>query len=435
MRKKQPAGTWRLIAAASIGNALEWFDLVVFGFVAPTVARAFFPHEDAVAGLLMTFGAFGLSYVARPVGALWLGGFADRHGRQRALTLSIALMCLGTLLIALTPTYAQIGLLAPCLLVVARLLQGLSAGGEFGAATALLIEHLPARRGFMGSWQVASQGASTVLASACGVLLDSVPVTSPAYEWAWRMPFVFGLLIAPIGLYIRNRLPLDDAPVTNQRLDLPLMQILREQKTAILYAIALMMGSTSASYVLVYLPTYVKSVLHAPAASGYWSTFGAGLLLTVLPPFVGSLSDRFGRLAVMMPSGLVLFVSSLPLFVLLGSNYSITLLIAVTLWVALWKAAYFGGLPAMLAERFPPEVRASGLNIVVSIGAPVFGGFAPVVLTALAACGVRSAPGVYLSAMAGVSVFAMLILKSRAGERDRERPPHRSQILFDVDRS
>lgn len=415
--QRLPQGTWKLIAAASIGNALEWFDLAVYGFVAPIIARQFFPGGDPMAGLLLAFGTFGLSYVARPIGAVWLGALADRRGRKVALTWSIALMSVGTAVIVFTPTYQQIGIFASLALVIARLLQGLSAGGEFGAATAMLVEHSPARRGFMGSWQVASQGLSTVLASLFGILLASAGKGGEAAEWVWRMPFLFGLLIAPIGFYIRKHLP-DDTRHTSGNEAVAsngLRSLVRTQKRSILLAIALMMGSTSATYVIVYLPTYVQTALHASAFTGYSATLAAGILLTVIPPFVGFFSDRYGRLAAMLPSALVLCVGCVPLFLVLERFPVPSVVLAATVWIALWKAVYFGGLPATLSELFPQEHRATGLNVAYNIGVPLFGGMAPFLLAAMVASNVPAAPGLYLSLMAGVSLLSMMVLKSSIG--------------------
>jgi MHS family proline/betaine transporter-like MFS transporter len=187
------AGSWRLVMAASIGNALEWFDLVVYGFFAVIIARLFFPAGNDTVSLLLTLGTFGVSFFMRPLGAIVLGTYADRAGRKAALTLSILLMMIGTLVIVLLPTYASIGMAAPLILVAARLVQGFSAGGEFGSATAFLAEHEPARRGFFASWQVASQGLTTLLAAGFGAVLTHQLTPQQLDAWGWRVPFLFGL--------------------------------------------------------------------------------------------------------------------------------------------------------------------------------------------------------------------------------------------------
>src|SRR5271170_1502416 len=194
----------RLIVATSIGNALEWYDITVYGYFAIYVSKAFFPNEDQTTSLLLTFGTFGLAYLARPIGGVVLGAYADRHGRKASLLISIVLMTLGTLMVAVMPTYGTIGILAPIAVLVARLVQGFSAGGEFGSSTAFLVEHMPGRRGFVASWQFASQALSGLLGSGFGALLTSAMDPADLQAWGWRIPFFFGVLIGPIGIYIRN---------------------------------------------------------------------------------------------------------------------------------------------------------------------------------------------------------------------------------------
>src|ERR1700749_2674006 len=199
----------RLVVATSLGNALEWFDISVYAYFAVYLSRAFFPADDPTTSLLLTFGSFALTFLARPVGGILLGTYADRYGRKASLLLSIVMMTFGTLAVGCMPTYAQIGLLAPLLVIVARLVQGFSAGGEFGSSTAFLVEHMPGKRGFVASWQFASQGMSGLLGSGFGALLTSVRDPADLQGWGWRIPFFFGVLIGPIGIYIRNHV--DDA--------------------------------------------------------------------------------------------------------------------------------------------------------------------------------------------------------------------------------
>ncbi|WP_425272238.1 MFS transporter [Paraburkholderia aromaticivorans] len=200
------------MAAATIGTALEWFDLVVYGFFAVVIAKVFFPSTHELTSLLVALGTFGGSYLMWPLGALILGSYSDRHGRKKGLSLSIALMALGTLMIAATPTYASIGIVAPIIVVAGRLIHGISAGGEFGASTSFLVEHSPrSRRGFYASFQMAAQGGTAVLASLFGTLLTQFLMPEQLSGWGWRIPFVFGLLIIPIAYFIRRHV--DETPV------------------------------------------------------------------------------------------------------------------------------------------------------------------------------------------------------------------------------
>ena len=196
------AQRWRAVAAASLGNALEWFDFVIYGYFAATIARLFFPSRTDLESLLIALATFGITFFVRPLGAILIGAFADRHGRKKAFMLTIALMMFGTAIIAVLPTYAVIGPLAPLAIVVARLIQGISAGGGFGSATAFLAEQDPQRRGFFASWQFASQGLTTVIAAACGAVLTGVLTTEQIDAWGWRIPFIFGLLIGPVAYYL-----------------------------------------------------------------------------------------------------------------------------------------------------------------------------------------------------------------------------------------
>src|SRR6266481_8236382 len=196
----------RMIVAAMIGNVLEWFDFVVYGFFAVTIAEVFFPAHDPTVSMLITFGAFGLAYFVRPLGAIVVGGYTDRAGRKKGLLLSIALMMIGTTMMAVTPGYATIGLAAPIIITIARLLQGFSVGGEFGSAVTFLAEHGGGRRGFSASWQFATGGIITVLASLFGVGLTTLLDHQQLVDWGWRIPYFFGMLIGPAGLYIRAKM-------------------------------------------------------------------------------------------------------------------------------------------------------------------------------------------------------------------------------------
>jgi MHS family proline/betaine transporter-like MFS transporter len=232
-----PVKLHRVIIAASIGNALEWFDILVYGFFAATISKQFFPAADETVSLLLTLGTFAVAYVVRPVGALVLGRYADRAGRKRALMLSIRLMMVATLLIAIMPPYAKIGLVAPIAILLARLVQGFSAGGEFGSATAFLVEQMPEKRGFMASWQFASQGFATLLASAFGTVLTATLSDASLESWGWRIPFFFGLLIGPVGYYIRRYV--DEAGEfveTADRERAPVKETFRTQKDRMLVA-------------------------------------------------------------------------------------------------------------------------------------------------------------------------------------------------------
>jgi MHS family proline/betaine transporter-like MFS transporter len=198
-------GLHSVIVAATIGNVLEWFDFLVYGFFAVTIAEVFFPTGNPTVSLLITFGTFGLAYLMRPLGAIIVGTYTDRAGRKAGLTLSIGLMLIGTTLMVVTPGFATIGLAAPIIITVARLLQGFSVGGEFGSAVTFLVEHAGERRGYSASWQWATIGMTSIIASLFGLVLTSQLSHQQLVGWGWRVPYVFGLLVGPAGLYIRSR--------------------------------------------------------------------------------------------------------------------------------------------------------------------------------------------------------------------------------------
>ncbi len=413
VRAGSPPGLVRLIAATSIGNALEWFDILVYGYFAAYIAGAFFPTGDQATSLLLTLGTFSVSFVARPVGALVLGAYADRVGRKASMLVSLVLMTLATLAIAVVPTYASIGVLAPAVVLVARLAQGFSAGGEFGSSTAFLVEHAPHRRGFVGSWQLASQGFSTLLASLFGAALTAGMDPASLQSWGWRIPFAFGVLVGPVGFYIRRHL---DEPAHVARaagVVSPTREVLARQKGRVLLAIGCLAVSTAVNYMLLYMPTYAVKTLHMPPTTGFVATLGAGVILTVLTPFSGMLSDRFGRTGLMLGSGGLILVALYPSFVLLNARPTATVIIAVVLGLATLKSIYFGPLPALMAELFPTRTRATGLAFSYNLGVTLFGGLGPVVMAWLGGLVGDLAPAFWLSAIACLSLASLALVRSR----------------------
>src|SRR5215467_10358265 len=250
------AGRWRAVTAASIGNAFEWFDFVIYGFFAVTIAKLFFPVGNETASLLLTLASFGVTFVMRPFGAIVLGNLADRRGRKTVLTLTISMMMAATAIIAFAPTYASIGIFAPIMITGARMIQGFSAGGEFGSATVFLAEQNPYRRGFYASWQFAGQGLSAVLATGFGAVLNIALTAEQMETWGWRVPFLFGLLIGPVGYYIRCHLDETLEFRSAQTISAPFRETLAYAKARLLIASAMIVFITVAVYTAVYMPTY-----------------------------------------------------------------------------------------------------------------------------------------------------------------------------------
>ncbi|MBP0718049.1 MFS transporter [Burkholderia sola] len=406
--REQAPNVLRLVSAATVGNALEWFDILIYGFFAISISKAFFPASSSGVSLLLTFGTFAISYLARPIGALVLGSYADRRGRKASMMVSIVTMMIGTTTIALTPSYASIGVIAPILVICARLLQGFSAGGEFGSTTAFLVEQCPERKGLFASFQFASQGLSYMLAAGFGVLLTLTLDADAIDAWGWRIPFLFGVLIGPVGLYLRKHVHEADGATREKRESFPVREVFVNQKARMLLAIGTLVLSTGASYVILYIPTYAVRELHLPASFGFIATTLTGAILTFVTPFVGNLSDRIGRVRLMIWAGMAFILTIYPVFKLLGAHPDLGRLIAMMAWIGTLKAVYFGALPALMAEVFPTETRATGMAISYNIGVTLFGGFAPLIVASLIhQTGNLASPALYLMLLGVLSLMAL----------------------------
>jgi len=400
--------SWHAIAAASIGNALEWFDFVVYGFFAVTIAKLFFPAADETVSLLVALATFGVTFFMRPLGAIVLGSFSDRHGRKSALALAIVLMAFGTGIIAVAPTYSAVGLLAPALIVAARLLQGFSAGGEFGIATAFLAEQHPDRRGFFASWQFASQGLTTVLATAFGATLAATLSAEQMDVWGWRVPFIFGLLIAPVAYYLRHHV--DETVEFRSTLvrAAPLREALATGKERMLIATGIIVLCTVSMYTILFMPTYAVRQLGLPSSGSFLAALLTGSIQMVCIPIVGALSDRYGRLPITCASAAAMLLAIYPMFVWLAAVPILQTLLIFQMIIGLLAAGYMGALPALMSELFPTYMRTIGMSIGYSFSVAIFGGFAPAINAWLIeATGSNLAPAFYLMLAAIISLLAL----------------------------
>ncbi|MFH2503795.1 MFS transporter [Klebsiella indica] len=398
----------KTLFATCIGNALEWFDIAVYGFFASYIAQVFFPTTNPTVSLLLAFGSFGIAFLIRPLGAVILGSYADKHGRKASLLLSINLMMLGGAMITFMPGYATLGVAAPLLILLARLIQGFSAGGEFGSSTAFLVEHFPERKTFIASWQFATQGASTLMASAFGLGLAHWLTPEQLLDWGWRVPFAFGLLIGPVGLWIRRHVHEPTAYARTAKTRHPVKLLFGSQKRLLALAIGLMVVSTAINYMLNYVPTWATKTLGLPASSAYSATLLAGVILTVVTPVSGLLAERVGRERLLWTALGMLAFTLLPAFWLTSLNVTPLSLCLLVGWMALLKSIYFSTIPSVMADIFPVATRASGMSISYNIAVTVFGGFAPFICTLLiSATGSHFAPGLYLVLTVFLSVTAL----------------------------
>jgi MHS family proline/betaine transporter-like MFS transporter len=416
-----PPGLPGVIIAATIGNVLEWFDFLVYGFFAVTIAEVFFPSGDPTVSLLITFGTFGLAYVVRPLGAVIVGTYTDRAGRKAGLTLSIGLMMIGTTLMVITPGYATIGIAAPIIITIARLLQGFSVGGEFGSAVTFLVEHGGPRRGYSASWQWATIGMTSIVASLFGLVLTSELSHQQLTDWGWRIPYVFGLLVGPAGLYIRSRMTETPEFLKAEKPQrVPISDLLRRHPGSALLAFGASIISNSSYYLLLYIPTYGVKTLHLPAYTGFAATLVGGIILAIFSVVAGYWSDRIRpRTRIMLITAWLFLLTAYPSFWLMDAYPSLATAIFAVGLLNLIKAGYSGVLPSVLSEQFPVETRAVGVAFSFSLSVTIFGGFAPFVATWLIAeTGDPLSPSYYLMATALLSIIALTAMRGRVSRTE-----------------
>ena len=412
----QHRGLSGVIVAATIGNVLEWFDFLVYGFFAVYIAEVFFPAHDPTVSLLITFGTFGLSYVARPLGAIIVGTYTDRAGRKAGLTLSIGLMMIGTVVMVITPGYATIGIAAPIIIMAARILQGFSVGGEFGSAVAFLVEHGGERKGFSASWQWATTGIVSIIVALFGLALTTTLTHEQLIDWGWRVPYVFGLLVGPAGLYIRARVAETPEFLSAEKpAQIPISDLLRRQPVSVLLALGAAIVSNSSYYLLLYVPTYGVKTLHLPAYTGFAATLVGGIMLATFAVVAGHWSDKIKpRARIMLITAWLFALTAYPCFWLMDKYPSLASCMFAVGFLNLIKGGYSGVLPSVLCEQFPVETRAVGVAFAFSVSVTIFGGFAPFFATWLIAqTGDPLSPSYYLMATALMSVAALMVIERR----------------------
>ncbi|MBB4223301.1 MFS transporter [Variovorax guangxiensis] len=411
--KKQ--SQFRLIAACSLGNALEMYDFTVYSFFALLIGKLFFPSDSPYGSLLLAVATFGIGFVMRPLGGVIIGNYADRKGRKAAMTLTIGLMVLGTLCIAFAPTYASAGVFGSLMIVLGRLLQGFSLGGEVGAATSMLMEAGGVKgRGFRVSWQLASQGVSALLGALTGAALYAALPQASLESWGWRLPFLLGLLIAPVGLYIRAHL--EETHVAESHESSPMGRLLREHGGLVLKGILATTAGTATMYLVVFfMPTYMIRVLHMPPSLSLLSGCVTGITLFVVSLVAGRLADRLpNRKPLVIGSLLFSVIAVYPVFWLIGQYPSVPLVLALS--ALLTASVNIGTTPMflMLLEMLPAGVRASGISVIYSVGVTVFGGSSQFIVTwLLAKTGNPMSPAFYMMVCGVLSLGALLSLRER----------------------
>jgi MHS family proline/betaine transporter-like MFS transporter len=432
-RHAAPSRT-KVVVATTIGNALEFFDFTVYSFFAILIGKLFFPVSTAQGQLLLSVATFGVGFVTRPLGGIVIGQYADRYGRKAAMVMTIMLMALGCAMIAAAPTYAQIGLAAPLIIVAARLLQGFSAGGEVGVSVTMLVENGTNRnRGFFASWQFASQGLGIMVGAGIAAALSHYLSPAALESWGWRVPFALGVLIAPVGMYIRRQLhetlivqeassgasgtSSGTGKLTRADLPNPLMVLLRSYKFKTMLGVLLIMGGTVSSYIiLLYMPTYAIRELGIPSDTALLASVMSAGITFVFGPFVGKMADAWGRKPLILIGRIASLIAIYPCFLWLNAAPSASTLLLMVAGLSILLTLHAVPTITMIPEMIPNAVRATSMSVTYSIGVALFGGFAQLIAVWLiAATGSKLAPAWYVIASLVLSTWPLLYMADRTG--------------------
>jgi MHS family proline/betaine transporter-like MFS transporter len=412
----------RVICAASLSNALEFYDFLIYVFFAVTLSQVFFPPGNPSVSLFLAIGSSTVSFISRPIGAIFLGAYADKHGRKSALTVSITLAASSSLAIGLMPGYAVIGVAAPLLVVAARLVQGFAVGGEFGSSTALLIESTTNRKAFFASWQYASQGLTTVFAALVGTGITTFLSSEQILAWGWRIPFLIGVSVAPVGLFIRTRLKESPEFLREQavRKGAENRANLDRSAAKVIVSIGLVALATSVGQVMVsYMPVYAVQQLHLPPLFAFSTLVLNGGVQFFVCPMIGAFADRVGAAKVALTAAMFSLIFIIPTYWYLNARASFATLLIVLLGTGILKAAYAGALPVIMGEFFPTSVRSRGLSISYAIGVTLFGGFGTLLVTwGIHFTGDKLFPAYYVFLTCVISLVALLIAYRSRWVRD-----------------
>jgi metabolite-proton symporter len=386
----------------SSGNFLEMYDFMVYAYYASYIAREIFPSSNAYASLMMTLGTFGAGYLMRPLGAVVLGAYVDRHGRRAGLIFTLSLMAVGTMVIAFTPPYRTIGIIAPIVVLLGRLLQGFSAGVGVGGASIYLSEMAtPGHRGFYCAWQSASQQVAVVFAALLGVGLSIVMPPERMSAWGWRVPFFIGCMIVPLLFWLRKSLDETEAFLAQKRhpsLNEVLASLATNWKIVTLGVLFSTMTTVCFYLITAYTPTYGIEVLHLTSRQSLLVTFCVGMSNFFWLPTGGAISDIVGRRPMLIGISAAAILTSYPAMLWLVSSPSTTRLLIVELWLSMFFGVYNGAMIPHLAEIMPPEIRTSGFSLAFSLATAIFGGFTPAICTYLIhETGNRAMPALWLS--------------------------------------
>lgn len=408
--------------AGYIGNVVEWYDFALYGYLAGILAPVFFPPENPTAGLIATYGIFAAGFMMRPLGAAVFGWFGDRYGRARTMQISVALMALPTLLLGLLPTYAQIGLLAPALLIAIRLLQGLSVGGEFSSSVTYLVETAPeGKRGRTGSWANIGSMSGSLLGVGVAALVTNAFDAQTLQDWAWRLPFIGGALLGILAIRIRSNLHTSkhfQAHHEERETTSPLVEAFTTNRHETLLALAIAASYGTCFYIaFVYLPEWLSAQGLMERSKALAFNAAATVLVLPLMPIAAIVGDRFVlRRTWIALAMLALGCAAIPLhFWMLSSGGSVTSVAVTHLVTFALLAVPLGSAPTLFVEMFPQRDRLSGYSVAFNLGIGVFGGLTPMIVTSLiASTGQASAPAFYLAMASALAVAALALTPDRS---------------------
>ena len=402
------------VVRVAAGNFLEMYDFMIFGYYAAAIGRAFFPKTSEFASLMFSLATFGAGFLMRPLGALILGAYIDKQGRRAGLILTLALMSVGTLSIAVTPGWDAIGIAAPLIILLGRLVQGFSAGVELGGVSVYLSEiATPGHKGFYVSWQSASQQLAVVAGALSGVALHSFLSTRQVDAWGWRLPLLAGCLIIPLVFFLRRSLT--ETEEFQKRKQHPsiaeVMRTLAANWGVIVLGTMMVTMTTVAFYMITaYTPTYGRSALHLAEKDAQIVTLCVGLSNLFWLPVMGAVSDRIGRRPLLIGSTILALLTAYPALLWMAADISFSRLLIVELWLSFVYGSYNGAMIVYLTEIMPVRVRASGFSLAYSLATALFGGFTPMIATWLIeVTGNKAMPGMWLSMAAAAGLFAALL--------------------------
>lgn len=413
----------KAIIAGGIGNTVEWVDWAVYTTFSSVFGKHFFPPGNDTAALLATLIVFAVGFVMRPIGAMVLGAYADRNGRKKGLMLTIGMMAAGALAIGITPSYSVIGIAAPIILLLARLVQGFSAGGEFGSSSAFLVESAaPRRRAFAGSWQQVSVGAGGLIAAGLGTLITSALDSEAVDRWGWRIAFIFCALLGLVGLWLRVSVEetasftgsRDRREALEQRHN-PLVAMFVEHPRATVRVFGVTIAGTLLYYMWVsYMPTYAHVTTGLPLNEALLANFIGLVIFLILLPFAGILSDRIGRKPTMTAFAGGFLLLSWPAFHFLTNDFAVLLIIQVIGLIFL--LGYSANCAVIMAEQFPPDVRAVGIGTPYALAVALFGGTAPYITTWMSTHDLGDWVWLYCAIAAVIGVVVYLTMPETKGK-------------------